>query len=437
MNNLKKGPYPFFASGRLKKGYGPFLRGAQTPQGTSCAAIAALVLVVLCAGCGKKGPPLPPLLHLPAAPADVAATRRGNQVVVELTVPSANTDNTRPANVEQVEVYGITTSGDVSDEQLIKRGTKLGQVAVKAPRDPNDTAEPDESMADVEPPVGSGLDQGARASVEEELAAASLVPVDVTLAGKRRPKADANAEGPLLGPAPRVLTRTYGGVGVNTRGKHGPVSHRVNVPLVPAPSPPSPPAISYDETTITLTWSPAAVVEGVLPSYPLGGTAPTLAYQVYEVPKAPAPEVRLTKAPIAETQFHDASVTFGAERCFAVRTVATMGPLSVESDEAPPKCVTPKDTFPPAAPKGLGGVASEGAISLIWEANSEKDLAGYLVLRGEAPGEILEPITPAPIQATIFNDIVPAGVRYVYAIVAVDTAGNKSAPSNRFEEAAR
>jgi hypothetical protein len=32
---------------------------------------------------------------------------------------------------------------------------------------------------------------------------------------------------------------------------------------------------------------------------------------------------------------------------------------------------------------------------------------------------------------------VPAGVRYVYAIVAVDTAGNRSAPSNRFEEAAR
>jgi hypothetical protein len=395
------------------------------------------MVVIICSGCGKKGPPLPPLLHLPAAPVDVAATRRGDQVVVELTVPTANTDNTRPANVQQVDVYGITASGRVTDEQLVKRGTKVGQVAVKAPRDPNDTAEPDESDADVEPPVGNGLDQGARATVEEHLAAAALIPVDVASADGHRPKADARAAGPLLGPAVRALTRTYVGVGVNTHGKRGPLSRRVDVPLVPPPLPPASPKIAYDERAITLTWSAAATGEGLLPSYPLGATAPALTYQVYEVPKAPAPQVRLTKAPIAETTYSDPSVTFGAERCFAVRTVATMGPLSVESDEAAPSCVSLKDTFPPAAPKGLSGVASEGTISLIWDANSEKDLAGYLVLRGEAPGETMAPITPTPIQATNFNDTVPAGVRYVYAIVAVDTAGNKSALSNRFEEAAR
>jgi predicted small lipoprotein YifL len=399
--------------------------------------VSALVVIVLSTGCGRKGPPLPPLLHLPAPPADVAATRRGDQVVIQLTVPNTNTDNTRPANVAQVDVYGITTSGEVSDEQLVKRGTKVGQVAVKAPRDPNDTAEPDEIDADVEPPVGNGLDQGARASVDEQLSAAALIPVDAAAADKRRPKVDSHAEGPLLGPATRVLTRTYAGVGVNARGKRGPVSRRVNVPLVAAPDPPSVPKITYDEKAVTLKWNAAAVAEGVLPSYPLGATTPTLAYLVYEVPKAPAPEVALTKNPIAETTFSDANVAFGAERCFAVRTVATMGPLSVESAEAPPACVTLKDTFPPAAPKGLGGVASEGAISLIWEANSEKDLAGYLVLRGVAPDGPLAPITPAPIQATVFNDTVPAGVRYVYVVVAVDTAGNQSTPSNRFEEAAR
>jgi predicted small lipoprotein YifL len=402
-------------------------------------ALFALMVVMICSGCGKKGPPLPPLLHLPAAPADVAATRRGDQVVVELTVPSANTDNTRPANVEQVDVYGITASGEVTDDQLVKRGTKLGQIAVKAPRDPNDTAEPDESDADVEPPVGNGLDQGARATVEEQLAAAALVPVDVGASDTKRKQVEVWADGPLLGPPTRVLTRTYAGVGVNTHGKRGPVSRRVSVPLVAPPPAPAPPTIAYDEHALTLTWSAAPVESGVglLPSYPLGASAPVLTYQVYEVRKAPAPEVPLTKAPIAETTFTDQGVTFGAERCFAVRTVATIGPLSVESGEAPPKCVTLKDTFPPAAPKGLSGVASEGTISLIWDANSEKDLAGYLVLRGEAPDGAMTAITPAPIEATNFNDRVPAGVRYVYAIVAVDTAGNRSAPSNRFEEAAR
>jgi hypothetical protein len=396
-----------------------------------------LIVVIICSGCGRKGPPLPPLLHLPASPADVAATRRGDHVVVQLTVPNTNTDSTRPADVDQVDVYGITAAGEVDDEQLVKRGTKIGHVAVKAPRDPNDTADPDEIDAEVEAPVGNGLDQGARASVEEQLTAAALIPVDPAGSDKRRPKAETNADGPLLGPATRVLTRTYAGVGVNTRGKRGPLSRRVNVPLVPAPDPPSPPEINYDETAVRLTWTAAAASEGVLPSYPLGATTPTLAYLVYEVPKAPAPAVLLTKAPIAETTFSDANVPFGAERCFAVRTVATMGPLNVESAEGPPTCKTLVDTFPPAAPKGLSGVASEGAISLIWEANAEKDLAGYLVLRGPGPDGPLAPITPAPIQATVFNDVVPAGVRYVYVIVAVDAAGNQSGPSNRFEDAAR
>jgi len=439
---LKKGPYSFFGSARRIKGYGPFFATRSAPRterrwSPAGSAVPALIVVIICSGCGKKGPPLPPLLHLPSAPADVAATRRGDQVVVELTVPSANTDNTRPANVEQVDVYGITASGQVTDDQLVKRGTKLGEIAVKAPRDPNDTADPDDTDADVEPPVGNGLDQGARATVEEHLAPAALVPVDVAAADTKRPKADAPADGPLLGPPTRVLTRTYAGVGVNTHGKRGPVSRRVSVPLVPPPPSPPPPKIGYDEHALTLKWSPAAVEGGLLPSYPLGGSEPVLTYRVYEVPKPPAPEVPLTKTPIAETTFTEAGVTFGVERCFAVRTVATMGPLSVESGEAPPACVTLKDTFPPAAPKGLSGVASEGAISLIWDANGEKDLAGYLVLRGEAPDGAMTAITPAPIEATNFNDTVPAGVRFVYAIVAVDTAGNRSAPSNRFEEAAR
>jgi hypothetical protein len=108
-------------------------------------------------------------------------------------------------------------------------------------------------------------------------------------------------------------------------------------------------------------------------------------------------------------------------------------------------CVTPKDTFPPAAPKGLGAVSSGGAINLIWEPNAEPDLAGYIVLRGEvsagggAPAELRQ-ITPAPIQETTYRDAgVKVGVRYVYAVVALDkaTPPNVSAQSNRVEETAR
>ena len=91
--------------------------------------------------------------------------------------------------------------------------------------------------------------------------------------------------------------------------------------------------------------------------------------------------------------------------------------------------MTPRDTFPPAAPEGLSVVAGAGTIeSELGRQHGEPDLAGYLVLRGEAPGETLQPLTPAPIAGTSFEDkTVKPGVRYVYAIVAVD----KAAPPNR------
>ena len=79
-----------------------------------------------------------------------------------------------------------------------------------------------------------------------------------------------------------------------------------------------------------------------------------------------------------------------------------------------------------------------GVINLIWDANGEGDLAGYIVLRGEAPGDTLQPVTPEPVTVTSYRDeTVRAGTRYVYAVVAVDRAGNRSPESNRAEETAR
>ena len=104
---------------------------------------------------------------------------------------------------------------------------------------------------------------------------------------------------------------------------------------------------------------------------------------------------------------------------------------------APPACETPVDTFPPAPPKELKAISSEGAINLIWDPNPEKDLAGYIVLRGIEPAETLQPITSDPIVEPSFRDAVLSGVAYVYAVRAVDRAGNTSSPSTRVVETAR
>ena len=81
-----------------------------------------------------------------------------------------------------------------------------------------------------------------------------------------------------------------------------------------------------------------------------------------------------------------------------------------------------------------------GVMNLSWQTNTESDVAGYVVLRGEAPGDTLQALTREPITATRFEDkTVRPGVRYVYAVVAIDraTPPNTSAQSNRIEETAR
>jgi fibronectin type 3 domain-containing protein len=103
--------------------------------------------------------------------------------------------------------------------------------------------------------------------------------------------------------------------------------------------------------------------------------------------------------------------------------------------------VTTVDVFPPAAPTGVSPIAVEGAISLVWEANSEGDLQGYYVFRGEEGSDTLTRITNEVVKETRYTDeTVKPGVRYVYAVTAVDNQSpqpNVSAQSDRVEVTAR
>ncbi len=191
-----------------------------------------------------------------------------------------------------------------------------------------------------------------------------------------------------------------------------------------------------------MKWAPVAppvtappAADGVLASTSLNAAKPTMAYNVYDV--SGAESVKLTATPVSEPTFTDPRVVFGDKRCYVVRTAETISAVGIESDASAQSCDTLKDTFPPAPPKALNAVPSEGVITLIWEPSAEKDLAGYVVLRATAPGGNLQPITKEPIVDASFKDVVPAGVRYVYAVRAVDKSGNVSAISDRVEESAR
>jgi hypothetical protein len=263
-----------------------------------------------------------------------------------------------------------------------------------------------------------------------------------------------------LGPPPveDVFSRTYVAVGVNRRGQKGPPSNRVAMPLLASPAPPSAVKIDHNDTAAILSWgeSPGARRRIQRPpeatEIPARGLVQSLApttYNVYVVTKSGGAEVAastpINPAPIEVTTTSDPTVRLGEERCYQVRALQAFGNARLESPATPTVCRLLTDTFPPAAPKNLAAVGSEGGVSLIWEPNTEPDLGGYLVLRGEAPADgaaaaTLAPLMTEPITETTYRDATAKpGVRYVYAVVAVDAASprNRSAESNRVEEGAR
>jgi subtilase family serine protease/fibronectin type 3 domain-containing protein len=91
------------------------------------------------------------------------------------------------------------------------------------------------------------------------------------------------------------------------------------------------------------------------------------------------------------------------------------------------------DNQAPAAPTGLVASALSSSVHLTWSANSESDLHGYFVYRNGQPaiasGVDSRDLRQAAIQALFHTDQeVPDGPSS-YTIVAIDRAGNVSAPS--------
>jgi hypothetical protein len=368
------------------------------------------------------------------APPVIRADRRGSTVEVALSVPNANTDGSRPANLTRIDIYAINGSATtLTDQEIVERGTKVASFAVKSPRSPSDTVESNESAEDAEPTVGEGLEQGASSSIEETITASLLEPAPSR--GEHRGDSLARTNAPLLGPADLSQVRTYVGVGIDRHGHAGRFSKRVSVPLQLPPSPPPPIEITYDEKKIVITWKPIDAgggTENVLPSRSFGPLQPQVAYNLYDADTGQV----LNEKPVAENGYEDTRMNWGTNRCYLVRAVELVARLPIESDATGPTCKMLVDTFPPATPKGLNAVATEGAINLIWEPNRETDLAGYYVLRA-MNDEPLQRITPEPVTEPSFFDNVKRGVRFTYAVQAVDKAGNSSAPSAAVEETAR
>jgi len=411
------------------------------------ARVAVIAAAALAVACGQKGPPLAPLHLVPAAPANVSAKRVAGDVDIRFDVPSKNANGPGALALDRIEVYAATVAPGAAppaNRYLLSDKYRVGTVPIKPPpvegEEPPPNAEADkrpsagERTAFVEtltedklrPVFTTPETKPASAAGEAVTRAATVVGVAIGAALAGAAGESAAARVPPLGPEkepPKYAVRVYAIRGLTKGGRPGPAATRVELPLVAPPPVPFAPAASSTETAIELTWLPP-VAEG------------SVAFNVYKAGGSDP----INTAPVSEGKYERSGLEFGKEECFVVRSVQKVAGIDLESDLSPPVCITPRDTFPPAVPKGLSAVAGTGTMNLSWDANTEADLAGYLVLRGEAPGDTLQPLTPAPIAGTSYEDkTVTPGVRYVYAIVAVDKASppNRSAPSSRVEETAR
>jgi len=118
---------------------------------------------------------------------------------------------------------------------------------------------------------------------------------------------------------------------------------------------------------------------------------------------------------------------------FKIRAVGKDG----ASRESFAVLVQPDDNTPPAIPKELNGkIDSLGVVRLQWDADTDRDLAGYHVFRGVEKGEELVRLTPQAITVPQFTDTVQLqnlNSKVYYYVTAIDKRENQSNPSEILE----
>ena len=437
---------------------------------TRVSRVIVMTTIGVAVGCGMRGPPLAPLVFVPGAVTSLQVQRFDDDVFIRFEVPTENTDGSEPANLERVEVYALTTQRD--PEQPGPRlpladwrdyATLVATIPVDgvAPDTP-----PDQEAASED---ATSVYQGDEVTLVERLTPDVRRPVTVELetVDAEEPELEQLDEvvraAPFLPaavlPPPR---RTYLAIGVSLGGRDSAASSRVDLTLAEGAGAPDAPIVTYTETEMLLEWTAPStarlpiqgpVTDAALPSEPVVEFPRATRYLVFAVEpvvdvvgedavgaepvERPDP---ISRPPATETSYVDTDVTFDQERCYVVRAFDEVDSLQIRGPASRPTCTIPVDTFPPQPPVGLIAVGSRDAISLVWDASAEADIAGYLVLRAGAPGATLQPLTTEPIVETTFRDTdVEPDQRYVYAVQAVDDAvpQNVSEPSGEVLEQAR
>jgi fibronectin type 3 domain-containing protein len=131
-------------------------------------------------------------------------------------------------------------------------------------------------------------------------------------------------------------------------------------------------------------------------------------------------------ATLAEHEWTDPAVETGKSYEYLVQSLVDLGNQKVaESDLSDSTRGIYEDKFAPAVPVALRADPTPNSVSLVWEADTEPDLAGYRVYRsvGDGPWQKLADVSAVPSYS---DTTIEHGKTYHYAVTAFDKSNNES-----------
>ena len=353
----------------------------------------AIALCLMLAGCAQTGPPLPPSLELPKPPSDLRANRKGNTVTLAWSEPVLTTDR------QSVRYLGATMVCRSFETEITACDTPLVLL----------------------PPPATASPQAANKQASQRGQAQTTTDSLPAIATSNNPDSEITY-------AIEVLNRNARGAGL---------SNRVHVPAIRTFTPPADLAVELIADGAKLTWTGESETQqpGVQHRY-----------RIYRRDESTGKDTVAGEVPLAAAgpmQFLD-SMEWEKSYSYRVTAVSVLAKpgkeVQVEGDDSAPVNIVAHDVFPPAVPVGLEAVYSgEGQkpfIDLIWAPVTSADLAGYNIYRSEMGGAAVK-LNSDLVKTPAYRDAaITTGIRYVYAVSAVDVRGNESAKSEEASETA-
>jgi hypothetical protein len=339
--------------------------------------------ICLLLSCGVQGPPQPPRVEVPERITDLSVHQVGQRLEIRFTLPQQAEDGERLTKPLEAELLRARLSPGVS-----------------LPKSPPLTL-----WISLEP------NQWAAYANERRVAyPAALSEVEFK---------SWRGQDAII--AVRTLTR-----GIRHRPVESEVSNLARLQVLDVARPVEHLDGKITEDAIVLGWQPPTKTLGGLEVKLLAG------YRIYRSTTGKPGSFQLV-GENNEPSYLDRDFEFGRAYSYEVGAMFKEGGTTAESEPSQPYLVVPRDVFPPARPTGLTGLYTNGAVELVWDANTEKDLAGYYVYRREN-GEQSKRLNETPLPTPILRDTsVQPGHTYFYQVTAVDLSNNESRPCPEIE----